>query len=507
MFKLALFDLDDTCFEHSIEKDCYQEVIDYCKTKNINICMKDIMNAKEKAKNKTPNTVNRLFYFKHLFQSDLNLSLECYKIYWNKFYSSIEPFEGLIEVLEFFKKYGVKMRICTNFTLEHQLEKCKTLKILSYFEDICTSEESCVSKPHERIFKDSIEPYKYDEVCMFGDRIDTDIKGCSYLGIKGFFIGKHKKSLYEEGIFYFKNWIEIRDFFTIYFNSLETLIECCKRVGERFDYTQAGGGNVSIKFTYKEHNFIIIKSSGVSLNEVSFFNGHTLLCNSNICWGKKQSIETGLHTTCTSKIVVHCHPISLVASMCNNEFKTEYPLIPYKPPGEELTNAIIPYKDEPIILLRNHGIIYQTNETCLDKLNEVCGFYKEYELCNTISSKLGGTTILSQLSNRFDKLIKNNIDICKVITTPDVAVFCGEIIKDDILQSKNTSNIFYINSHIYIHSPTLKMCKQIEEVFQFQLMCLETFFIRYDNNIPISLTNIELYKLQNRDDEKYRKQI
>jgi hypothetical protein len=72
-----------------------------------------------------------------------------------------------------------------------------------------------------------------------------------------------------------------------------------------------------------------------------------------------------------------------------------------------------------------------------------------------------------------------------------VAVFCGEIIKDDILQAKNTSNIFYINSFIYIHSPSLKMCKQIEEVFQFQLMCLEIFFIRYDNNIPLSLTNIE----------------
>ena len=85
-----------------------------------------------------------------------------------------------------------------------------------------------------------------------------------------------------------------------------------------------------------------------------------------------------------------------------------------------------------------------------------------------------------------------------------VAVFCGEIIKDDILQAKNTSNIFYINSFIYIHSPSLKMCKQIEEVFQFQLMCLETFFISYTT--PLTLTNVEANKLQNREDEKYRKQ-
>jgi hypothetical protein len=191
--------------------------------------------------------------------------------------------------------------------------------------------------------------------------------------------------------------------------------------------------------------------------------------------------------------------------MCNPDFKSEYPLIPYNPPGEELSNAILPYKDEPIILLSNHGIIYQTNGLCLDKLNEVCGFFKEYDLCNTISSKLGGTTILSQLSKRFDILFKNT-DICKAIITPDVAVFCGEIIKEDISQAKDTSNIFYINSYIYIHSPSLKMCKQIEEVFQFQLMCLETFFLKHNNILPITLTDEEANKLRNREDEKYRKQ-
>ncbi len=505
MFKLALFDLDDTCFDHSIETDSYKAVIEHCKIKNINITMKDIINAKEKAKRKTPNTINRLLYFKNLFKNDLDLSLECYKIFWNTFYSLIKPFDGLVEVLDLFKRNAVNMRICSNFTLEHQIEKCKALNILQYFEDICTGEESLVSKPSERIFKDSIEPYNPSEVCMFGDRLDLDILGCTSVGIKGFYIGDKDKPLYDDNVFSFKNWVEVRDFFNIYFESLYILVDLCKKVGERFDYTQAGGGNISVKFTYKEVNFIIIKSSGVSLNEVSIFNGHTLLSNSDICWGKKQSIETGLHTTCTSKIVIHCHPISLIASMCNSDFITEYPLIPYKPPGEELTNAIIPYKDEPIILLRNHGIIYQTNEVCLDKLNEVCGFFKEYDLCNIISSKLGGTTILSQLSNRFDKLSKN-IDIYKLIITPDVAVFCGEIIKDDISQAKNTSNIFYINSHIYIHSPTLKMCKQIEEVFQFQLLCLETFFIRYDNSLPITLTKEDSYKLQNREDEKYRKQ-
>jgi HAD superfamily hydrolase (TIGR01549 family) len=499
MFKLALFDLDDTCFDHGVEKDCYRAVIEHCKLKNINVTMKDIMNAKEKTKRKTPNTINRLLYFKNLFSYDLDLALECYNIFWETFYSLIKPFEGLVETLEYFKSNGIHMRICTNFTLEHQLKKCKALNILQYFEDVCTSEETLSIKPSERIFKDSIEPYQPSDVCMFGDRMDTDILGCTSVGIKGFYIGE------GEDVFSFKNWLEARDFFKLYFESLYILIELCKRVGERFDYTQAGGGNISIKFTYKKVDFIIIKSSGVALSEVTLFNGHTLLTKSGICWGKKESIETGLHTTCTSKIVVHCHPISLVASMCNPDFKTNYPLIPYKPPGEELSNAILQYKDEPIILLRNHGIIYQTNEVCLDKLNEVCGFFKEYDLCNIISSKLGGITILSQLSNRFDALFKNNnTDICKVIITPDVAVFCGEIIKDDILQAKNTSNIFYIDSHIYIHSPSLKMCKQIEEVFQFQLTCLETFFIRYTT--PLTLTNIEANNLQNREDEKYRKQ-
>ena len=225
MFKLALFDLDDTCFDHSIEIDCYKAVIEYCKNKNIYITIQDIMLAKEKAKRKTLHTLNRILYFKTLFHNDLDLSLNCYNIFWNTFYSSIKPFDGLVDTLNIFKKNEVRMRICTNFTLEHQIKKCKSLNILSYFEDICSSEESTCIKPYERIFKDSIEPYNPEDVCMFGDRIDTDMEGCTSVNIKGFYVNNKAtfNPFYSKDIFSFKNWIEIRDFFQLYF---ELRLDC-----------------------------------------------------------------------------------------------------------------------------------------------------------------------------------------------------------------------------------------------------------------------------------------
>lgn len=511
MFKLALFDLDDTCFDHSVEVECYKAVIEYCKTKNIYITMNDIMIAKENAKRKTPHTLNRILYFKNLFNNDLNISLECYDIFWNTFYSSIKPFEGLIETLELFKNNRVKMRICTNFTIEHQIKKCKALNILDYFEDICTSEESLCIKPHERIFKDAIYPYTTEDVCMFGDRKDTDIDGCTSVNIKGFYVNKKNEfnPSYLKNVFSFKNWIEIRDFFSLYFESLHYLIKVSKKVGERHDFTQAGGGNISIKFTYKEFNFIIIKSSGVALNDISIFNGHTLLLSfdESVCWGKKQSIETGMHIICNNKLVVHCHPVSVVSKMCDENNKEVYPMLPYIPPGKELCNEIEGCKNESVILLKNHGIIYQTNDTCIDivmiELNRFSSF-KEYEMCGFISSLLGGTAILSHLSKRFNSLYYKVKNLCKIITTPDVAVFCGEV-KENILHATSTSNIFYINFFIYIHSSDLKLCKQVEEIFQFQIMCLEKFYEDGDyDKIPSALLIEEYNKLRNREDEKYR---
>ena len=145
------------------------------------------------------------------------------------------------------------------------------------------------------------------------------------------------------------------------------------------------------------------------------------------------------------------------------------------------------------------------------ELNRFSSF-KEYEMCGFISSLLGGTVILSNLSKRFNNLYYKVKNLCKFITTPDVAVFCGYPkniqcgeVKENILHATSTSNIFYINSFIYIHSSNLKLCKQVEEVFQFQIMCLEKFYEDNDyDKIPSTLSIEEYNKLRNREDEKYR---
>ena len=61
-------------------------------------------------------------------------------------------------------------------------------------------------------------------------------------------------------------------------NLLKDLVKISKYFGQRFDLTQAAGGNSSIKLG----NQMYIKSSGYSLSEVSLDNGYTLLDNDKL---------------------------------------------------------------------------------------------------------------------------------------------------------------------------------------------------------------------------------
>ena len=61
-------------------------------------------------------------------------------------------------------------------------------------------------------------------------------------------------------------------------NLLKDLVEISKYFGQRFDLTQAAGGNSSIKIGKKMY----IKSSGYSLSEVTYKNGYTILNNNKL---------------------------------------------------------------------------------------------------------------------------------------------------------------------------------------------------------------------------------
>jgi rhamnose utilization protein RhaD (predicted bifunctional aldolase and dehydrogenase) len=126
--------------------------------------------------------------------------------------------------------------------------------------------------------------------------------------------------------------------------------------------------NMEILVTHYYHNKLIIKSSGISLHQVSILNGFTFcdlvdelptfdseyeyinFFNDKIINGDlNPSMEIGFHIKLKSKIVVHTHPIFLNIILCSLESKSiidmlfkdlKYKYIDYYTPGYELCNNI-----------------------------------------------------------------------------------------------------------------------------------------------------------------------
>jgi rhamnose utilization protein RhaD (predicted bifunctional aldolase and dehydrogenase) len=92
----------------------------------------------------------------------------------------------------------------------------------------------------------------------------------------------------------------------------------------------------------------------------------------------RPSIETGLHGIIPRKYVVHLHPIGLLSTLVRPNIKEkiekfyscdEYLLVPYKKPGEGLTqylNSARKIRNLPkLIFLANHGVVI-SGETLSD---------------------------------------------------------------------------------------------------------------------------------------------
>jgi ribulose-5-phosphate 4-epimerase/fuculose-1-phosphate aldolase len=373
---------------------------------------------------------------------------------------------------------------------------------------------------------------------MFGDRFEDDILGCTAQQIFGFHHVKHNEDLEFNTKYCRFDWNTIYEFFQLYFESLQKLIDCCKRVGERFDWTQGAGGNISIKFEFKQHRFCIVKSSGVALADVSTFYGHSLLLVKKqeyiLLWGERPSLETSFHLVCKHPLVVHCHPVSVVAALSSAEIQTiPYPVLPYLEPGVQLAEQLEIYQNEPIILLKNHGLIAQFQDSISSyfvtkTIQTVCNVcsnmshkirFDHYDMCNTISLALGGITKMCVYSKQFEQLISHTEsieDICGLALTPDFAVFVDKIHVCETMANLNElsaslSNkpksglVIYIKGYLYINSVKLGVCKQIEEILAFQIECLQTFIQSQPLKSIQGLTLKQVQKLQTREDEQYRK--
>jgi rhamnose utilization protein RhaD (predicted bifunctional aldolase and dehydrogenase) len=338
-----------------------------------------------------------------------------------------------------------------------------------------------------------------------------------------------------------------------YLQLSKELINISKKLGERFDLVQAGGGNVSFKIG----NYMFIKSSGCNLTELDLNKNIVgldyikikdnfvindrdkktrelktkTLVNNNIIFLKqyKPSIETVMHSIC-QKFTIHLHPIQFnkISSLSNcdiilNKLFENYLLIDYFTPGIDVALEINKYyKNEKIIFLKNHGIVFTSNdlteleELIDDTINKLENYLKldfnKYKYVNQISKSLE-----IKFKNSFITYLSEDTEIQKydlneeMLQTfiPDKLVYCGKsIIKIDKLnlekenqnyyqKYKEIPKLFLKDKNLYISSNSLKKCYEIESVLKSHLLC-------YNPN-NLLLEKEELDYLNNWEAEKFRK--
>ena len=161
------------------------------------------------------------------------------------------------------KKNNVKIGILTNFTTEHQYKKLKHLELLNYIDYLVTSEEVGIEKPNEDIFNKIIKKTKFktNDILMIGDSFDHDIIGSIQSNIyPGYF---NKSNSIGKNYFSFSSFKNLYVLISQLNININNLVIMCKRYGERFDLTQAGGGNISVKFKFGNETISIIKASGI----------------------------------------------------------------------------------------------------------------------------------------------------------------------------------------------------------------------------------------------------
>jgi rhamnose utilization protein RhaD (predicted bifunctional aldolase and dehydrogenase) len=269
---------------------------------------------------------------------------------------------------------------------------------------------------------------------------------------------------------------------------LKDLVEISKYFGQRFDLTQAAGGNSSVKLNKK----MFIKSSGYSLSEVTLKNGYTIVDNDKLVNflhsargnkitdsiekksfkilkdstldGGNPSIETLTHSI-MKKFTIHIHPVAVNMVSVNRKsreifnkiFSTKRKgesiyYVSYRTPGISLATEIINVvsveqdklkRDNTIIVfLENHGLICSSDNK-LELIQSVEKIVKQFENYLKINlSRYKLTTEISQIlwKNSYENLIccysedailtkfinlKNSKNFIKPLN-PDQLLYCGE---------------------------------------------------------------------------------
>lgn len=311
-------------------------------------------------------------------------------------------------------------------------------------------------------------------------------------------------------------------------------IDLCRTIGPLTDLVQSTGGNISVKNT--KCDTLHIKKSGTRIVSCDFQTYSLKMIESIVMKNEKlphgASIETYFHTF-PSKFIVHLHPGPALDFLTTVETSSvaEYKVIEYEKPGYDLYLKLLPYKNEKILILKNHGILICENslDAIYERLNEVVQLIYTYG--SKHSDLLFVSTFRKMLQTKYsvDLLVKpfflglNGFifhDRIFFQYTPDHSVFLTKAPfmiepKPSSLSVDILSNLFekHLNTYgkttfptiicvdgmMYTCSKTFDGCIGLEEM-------LYSYFCISNHSLSKPLCESEVEKLTNWSSEIERKQ-
>ena len=310
---------------------------------------------------------------------------------------------------------------------------------------------------------------------------------------------------------------------------------------------QGPGGNNSVKLGGK----LIVKASGKRLNNAKKENIFIPLDLSNVLeifqnynesnktlefrplidTNLKPSIETFLHALMPFNVVLHSHPVDIIASTVLDDFRNHFKFllndfiwdfIPYCRPGYPLAYAIkksLSKQKSNVLFLANHGMIIGANTiTEAEKIQR--NILERFKIMPRKVSK-PNFNFLQKLLNRIPNSKLPESDIVHSLACdsnslylskkrplyPDHVVFCG--VKPKILE-KEEINPDNINGYPYIIVPKLGviLLTQKSDLLEIMLEMQAEIFLRLDISRKINfLSDKDCKDLINWDAEEYRQKM
>lgn len=323
-----------------------------------------------------------------------------------------------------------------------------------------------------------------------------------------------------------------------------------KYIGQEEDFVQAGGGNTSVKIDEK---YMLIKSSGVHLSEVSKNSGFSIVdyqmikeslekhlstedvLGKSLKEGNRPSIETYLHAL-MEVYTIHSHPLCVAMFACKKDgflqLRELFPdavMVDYAMPGIELARQCyknMTEKRNAVVFLKNHGVIVSARSK-----NEAVELHdyvikRIYGLLNWNYSKHNITkSIFNSIQHVDGDLIAYRSDFLKdeakilgmeenFAYTPDCVVYCGikpcvisnlQNMSDELKRFTSQNGLpkmVIADGNAFVIAKSVRQAKNIESVFHYAFKIKSALGDKIE-----TIKKDEALNLLDWDAEKYRQKL